>query len=246
MQNRLLHKLANGAGRRFAGTITHVVTEKPVVALTFDDGPHPVYTPRFLDLLSRFEAHGTFFMVGKLAANNPDLVSRVAAEGHQIGNHSWDHTPFSFLSGKERRQQLRSCERVLAPFGSKYFRPPNGDQDLRSRLDALWLGYNVVTWNLTVNDWKGRSGLEMAAELLDKIKPGSIILLHDGLYTTLDERFIDRGPTLQALEIVLDKLRGKYRFDTVSKLIETGVAGKKYWVRHVDRSILNNLKTVDP
>src|SRR2546422_6863677 len=74
--------------------LTHVLTEEPVVALTFDDGPDPVNTPCLLDLLSAHHARGTFFMIGVHAHQHPELVSRVAAESHAIGNHSWDHPSF--------------------------------------------------------------------------------------------------------------------------------------------------------
>src|SRR5690242_18370490 len=87
------------------GTITHVSTSKPAVALTFDDGPDPVFTPRLLDILQQHHAKATFFMVGQAAERHPDIVKKVAAAGHAIGNLSWDHPSFPLLTGRERRDQ---------------------------------------------------------------------------------------------------------------------------------------------
>ena len=81
------------------GTITGVTTRDPVAALTFDDGPHPEYTPLLLNILERYQARATFFMIGDAAQRHPDLVRQVAQGGHAIGNHSWDHPFFPSLSG---------------------------------------------------------------------------------------------------------------------------------------------------
>lgn len=238
--------LTRRIGRKLVGTLTHVKTDRPVVALTFDDGPHPVYTPQFLELLDEYGARATFFMIGSQADRYPDIVRRVAAAGHQIGNHSWDHVPFSLLTGKERRRQLRSCRRALSPYGSPIFRPPNGDLNLAARLDAKLSGYRVVTWNVTGNDWQSEGGSVIAERLVEKIRPGSIVLLHDGLFTTLNEKCVDRGPTLEALRIMMDQLDGQFRFVTVSELMSSGQPVYSYWVRKVDRSLLGKLVKTDP
>ena len=103
--------------RALFGTITHFRTADAVAALTFDDGPHPEYTPRLLDMLDRYQAHATFFMVGESARNYPELVQRVANAGHAVANHSWNHRSFVLLSGSERRAQIRECEKAIAPYG---------------------------------------------------------------------------------------------------------------------------------
>ena len=127
------------------GTITRVSTSKPVAALTFDDGPDPVFTPRLLAVLHKHQAKATFFMVGKAAERHPDIVKEVAVAGHAIGNHSWDHPSFPLISRRERWAQVRACEKAIAPYGQRLFRPPYGDQNLLSRLEASWLGYQVIT-----------------------------------------------------------------------------------------------------
>ena len=126
--------------RKVLGSLTHVITTDPVVALTFDDGPDAESTPRVLALLEKYQARGTFFVVGHAAASCPDLVKRIAVGGHAIGIHSWDHRAFPGLSSGERRRQIRACERALRPYVSRLFRPPYGEQTVLSRLEAFAMG----------------------------------------------------------------------------------------------------------
>ena len=135
------------------GGITHVTTEAPVAALTFDDGPHPDYTPRLLDLLARYNARATFFLLGKFAIQYPALVQCMAEAGHAIGNHSWDHASFPFLTGRQRRAQIRACAQAIAPYGQRLFRPPYMEQNLSSRLDMLWMRYEVILCDCDSGDW---------------------------------------------------------------------------------------------
>ncbi|MGH8754891.1 MAG: polysaccharide deacetylase family protein [Burkholderiales bacterium] len=122
------------------GTITHVSTSDAVAALTFDDGPHPEFTRRLLDILDRYQARATFFIVGRSAQRYPELVKRIAQAGHALGNHSWDHPSFPYISRRERRLQIRACAKAIHPYGLKLFRPPYGNQSIASRLDALCIG----------------------------------------------------------------------------------------------------------
>src|SRR5436305_9326701 len=91
------------------GSVIRVDTGEPAIALTFDDGPHPVETPRVLELLERHGARGTFFMVGKSARRHPEIVARAAAAGHAVANHSWDHPSFRRIRGSYRRAQIPWC-----------------------------------------------------------------------------------------------------------------------------------------
>ena len=138
---KLLRKAVAGVVRNIAGTITHVITEEPVVALTFDDGPHPVYTPQLLRILEKCRAYATLFMVGQAASEYPDLVRQVAKAGHAIGNHTWSHLALPSIKRKDRWKQLRACKRALAPYGNRFFRPPYGEQSPGSHFDAFCLGY---------------------------------------------------------------------------------------------------------
>jgi peptidoglycan/xylan/chitin deacetylase (PgdA/CDA1 family) len=154
------------AGYERDGNHHPVRTWDPVAALTFDDGPDPQRTPRILDILERYRARATFFMVGEAVQWYPELVRQVAQTGHAIGNHFWDHPSFPLITGRERRAQLRACAKAIAPYGQRVFRPPYGHQSVASRLDALWLGYQVVTWNVLAYDWLDHDADWMANRLV--------------------------------------------------------------------------------
>ncbi|MBI3812639.1 MAG: glycosyltransferase [Nitrospirae bacterium] len=228
---------------RVMGTITHVESQEPVVALTFDDGPHPEFTPRLLDILKRHGARATFFMVGERAKKYPNLVKRVAEAGHVIGNHSWDHASFPLLSGRERREQIRACARALAPYGQKLFRPPYGHQSLSSRLDALWLGNRVIAWSVSAEDWLGHDADLIVQRLADQMRPGNIILLHDALHAFSDQKFITREPTLQAVEMLLERFGGRFRFVSVPELLRFGRPQRRNWLSKPDPKRLNQFQT---
>lgn len=217
-------------GRRLAapresvpGSIACVATDEPVVALTFDDGPHPDYTPRLLDILDRFRARGTFFMIGEPAGRRPDLVQLVAGAGHAIGNHSWDHPVFPSLPRRERWRQIRACQRILAPHAARLFRPPYGVQSLALRLDALCLGFTLVMWSTEAKDWRDDDHDRMAQRLGDTVRPGSIVLLHDAIYRSRQPvpRY-DRTPMLRAVSLFLERASGRFRFVTVPELLTFG------------------------
>ena len=239
MKHRLKKFLTTISG---TGTVTRVMTDKPFVALTFDDGPNPAYTPQLLDILARHQARATFFMVGETAAKHKDLVADVAARGHAIGNHSWDHPSFPSLTGSQRRRQLRRCSAALAPHGQRLFRPPFGHQDLASRLDALWLGYEVIAWTALAGDWRDRGPDEILQKLAGRIEPGTIVLLHDALFSSLEPAYLDRTPTLQAVDRLLDEY-ADYQFVTVPELLASGQAVREPWYRVGDRQWLRSLKT---
>jgi peptidoglycan-N-acetylglucosamine deacetylase len=220
----VFRRVLNERIRKSVGAITHVSTDERIAALTFDDGPHPVYTPRLLDVLDRFQARATFFMVGEAAHAHPDLV-RTVASTHAIGNHSWDHPVFSEITGRDRRRQLRLCADAIAPYGRKLFRPPYGEQSGGSRLDAWLLGYRSVGWNVHAEDWLPREPDWMAERLLRHTGPGSIVLLHDAIFRSRQPiPQYDRGPMIEAVEMFLERLGGRLRLVTVPELLRRGRA----------------------
>jgi hypothetical protein len=133
---------------------------------------------------------------------------------------------------------MRACAQVLAPYGKRLVRPPYGEMNVAARLDALWLGYEVVGWNIDVGDWYETDASLMASRLVDSIQPGSVIVLHDALFDNgkarrkaklEQEALVDREPMLKALDSALAQLRGKFRFVTVPELLRFGVAHRSLW-----------------
>lgn len=237
---RFLGKPVKVAILKRLGSLSHVVTQVPVAALTFDDGPHPQYTPGVLDILERYRARGTFFMVGEAAQKHPDLVQRIGEAGHALGVHSWNHSSFPNLTSRERCKQMRACQEILAPYGQRLFRPPYGDQSIASRLDALWLGYEVVVWSLDVGDWYETDSSLMASRLVKCIKPGCVVLLHDALFDEGKPHLgskrkrkacVDRSPMLRALNLALDHLHHQIRFVTVPELLHSGIPYREFWFK---------------
>lgn len=229
------------AARPFMGTISRLETEEPVLALTFDDGPHPEYTVRLLDVLDRHQAKATFFCVGKFAAMHPDVIRQIAEAGHVVGNHTWDHPSVPLLNRKERCAQIRQCEEVLKPFGSRLFRPPYGHQSLASRLNLLQMRYQVVGWTVAAPDWRLTDPRPIVEEVLPQVRPGGIIVFHDRIATALSPINFNREPMLGAVESLLQALSHKYRFVTVPELSGYGRLVRENWYRRPKTSLLNGL-----
>jgi peptidoglycan/xylan/chitin deacetylase (PgdA/CDA1 family) len=237
---RIARKALDIPARAALGTITHVATHANVAALTFDDGPHAEYTPRVLEILERYQARATFFMLGDAAQKHPEIVRRVAQAGHSIGSHSWDHPSFPLISGRERRVQMRAWEQAVGPYASRIFRPPYGEQSLSSRLDAFWLGYKVIAWNVDAGDWWDRDAQRMAERLTSRVQPGCVIVMHDCLRPqpnadrrpkTTQEPCADREPMLKAISLFLDQVNKKWRFVTIPELLQLGRPHRENWYR---------------
>jgi len=227
--------------QKYAGSITGVHTSDKVVALTFDDGPHPEYTPRLVDVLNKYNAKATFFMVGESAERYPEIVKYIASSGHVIANHTWNHPAVPAINRKERRQQILNCEKTLSPYGSKYFRPPYGFQSFNSYFDAKSLGYNIVGWTKAVEDWLDHDAEYLAEDITKALRPGNIILMHDVLYHTIKEQYSDRTPLINALDNVLKNQMNQYSFVTVPELLSYGKPKKEAWYRKPDIAWLNAL-----
>ncbi len=243
LRERVKDWVAASARPPFLGTLVRVETEVPAVALTFDDGPNPEATPRLLDLFAAHGARATFFMVGKSARRHADLAERAAAEGHALGNHTWDHQSMPLLSRRGRRTQLRWCQEALPvpspPDGvgtgpPRLFRPPWGHQSLASRLDAARLGFQVIAWDVMAEDWRGDGADTLAERMEAKIRPGSIVVLHDALYATDAEAHRDREPVIAAVARLLERLGERYRFVTVPELMTLGRPRYWHWYKPSD------------
>lgn len=204
--------------------ITNVETKESVVALTFDDGPHPVDTPRVLHVLAKHQAKATFFMVGEAARKHPEIVRMVAEAGHAIGNHSWDHPFLPRVHSRFRRlRQMWACARATAPYCQRLFRPPFGAHNDQVLLDARLLRYKVIMWNVSAQDWVPQKSDEIAQKLIDRLKPGNIFLLHDTICDSkYPEKDFAREPMIQGLEKALTVLKSHIQFVTVPSLLQAG------------------------
>jgi len=230
---------------RFNRTTIAVRTEARLLELTFDDGPDPAATPRLLEALARHGARATFFMVGSRAARHPGLVARVAAAGHEIGNHSWDHPSLPGLDAAAVAGQLTRTRAALAPHGARLMRPPYGHQDLGTQRVLRRLGYRAVCWSVNGEDWLGHDAATIADAVLARVEPGAIVLLHDSLYSFEDAAFRDRGPTIEAVERIIEGLPG-WRFVTVSELLAHGPARQRFWEDRPPPAYLETLQTAEP
>ena len=201
---------AHGAFHRnrpsFGRPITRLRAADRAVALTFDDGPNPEATPVILDALAQRGVKATFFILGRHAERWPELVARVAREGHSIGNHGYYHRKLHFKSPSYVRDDLQlGTERIESPTGSrpKLFRAPHGFRSPWVTPIAKSLGQRTVGWSLGVWD-SDRPGVDVIAErTVAGARPGSILLLHDG--DGYDPGG-DRMQTARAVPIIVDRL----------------------------------------
>lgn len=243
-RQRSLPRRALGKARRLAldalaktpmGTVVDVKTNEPVAAITFDDGPDGHWTPQVLDVLEAHGAHGTFFVIGKYVREHHDIMARMAASGHAIGNHSWDHPCFPLLSSSERRRQVRACAEALTPYlrgDVRLFRPPYLDQNLASAFDLWSLGYQVIATSVHACDWEDHDAAFMVERLHDGIRSGAIIMLHDVIR---DRDFSGRQAMLDSLDMFLDRWKRAYRFVTVPELLQCGKPRKQTWLKGPSR-----------
>jgi len=195
------------------------------IALTFDDGPHPKYTPRILEILRRYNVKATFFVVGFMAEKYPTLVKAELGGGHSVGNHTYHHVNLSKIPEAYVATEIKACGEVLASIGGRaphLFRPPGGDynESVAQVIDTL--GYELILWTDDPGDYASPGEDVIVQRTLDAISPGGIILIHDGVQQTVDVL-----PTL----IKELKARG-YEFVTIDEMIkEKALYGKDAGLR---------------
>ncbi len=157
--------------------------EAGCVYLTFDDGPDPRWTPRILDILAQANVRATFFLVGRLAVRHPALVRRLAAEGHEAGNHTWSHRhPWTLLASSARKEVRDGAAAIADLIGRapKFFRPPHGRLRRCMIESAERSGQTLVLWNRSAVDWGPLGSARGIARRLRATQAGDIVLMHDG------------------------------------------------------------------
>lgn len=203
-----------------ADVIAYVPVKQKLVALTFDDGPHPDFTPRILAHLKHHRVKATFFMVGKKMEAYPEIVKEVVAQGHVIGNHTYDH-PHNIEgdSPAEIIRELEKCEELIERFTGKrtlLFRPPLGRVDGTVVTIAAEEGYQTILWTVCADHHDAPTPELMAQRVLKGVRPGAIILAHDG-------SFPSRIKDVEATPLIIEELKRRgYQFVTVPELLEAG------------------------
>ena len=161
-----------------------VATDRPIAALTFDDGPHPELTPRTLELLARHGAPASFFMMGHCAETYPDLAAEVVAAGHDVGNHSWRHLNLAHASAEDTRREIEvGAAKVEAATGVavRMFRPPRGRLNEAALRVLAPLRQDIVLWSVTRGALAENDPGRIASYVVERVGAGDIIDFHDGI-----------------------------------------------------------------
>jgi len=195
------------------------------VALTFDDGPSPESTPILLDLLAQYGLQATFFVVGEKAAAHPELIQKILAQGHTIGNHSLKHDPLLMLrSAKALQADIHTTQKIIKESGITplIFRPPAGISNPRLGKVLAQEGLIAVTYSCRAFDRGNRSINNLAEKILKRLQPGDIIMLHD--LPPNQEELADYW--WQELDHLFGILLKKFTVDTLENIIQNPVASK--------------------
>lgn len=164
------------------GTTRHGDRDRMSVALTFDDGPHPVHTPALLDALKELDVRATFFVVGVDVDAHPELVRRIVAEGHELGNHTYTHRYLPATRTKNVLRELSATDAAIRrATGSvpALARPPYGGRSPRTIRAFALAAKRLVLWDVNSLDWRGEAPPEIAQRVIARTRPGSIILMHE-------------------------------------------------------------------
>ncbi len=185
----------------------------PYVALTFDDGPHPTHTPRIINILNKYGAKGTFYVLGERVKRNPAILSKAVASGHEIGVHTWNHPSLTRIDRAAVNSQMdRSVAAIRSAIGRSVptMRPPYGaiNTDLVNYFSQKY-GMSTIMWSVDTNDWKRPGVSVVTSRAVNQAKNGSIILLHD-----------IHAPSAAAVEGIVKGLQARgFKLVTVSELL---------------------------
>jgi peptidoglycan-N-acetylglucosamine deacetylase len=190
-----------------------ISTTSPVLALTFDDGPHKTNTPRLLDILKSRDVKATFYVIGRNVEAEPDIAKRIVDEGHEIANHTWTHPQLSRLSSSRVATELEKTHEIIEKvtgITTASMRPPYGAVNDRVRQIARkQLDYTTIMWSVDPLDWKYRNSERVSRKLVEGAAPGAILLSHD-----------IHASTVSAMPSCINQLLDKgFRFTTVNSLL---------------------------
>lgn len=188
----------------------------PEIALTFDDGPNPYYTPQILAILKQYGVKATFFDIGYLVADYPNIVRQEYNQGNVVANHSWSHPVLTYFSAQGIQSQLASTANIIqATIGVRptFFRPPYGAMNNIVLAQARNLHYTTVMWDGSASDWSLPGVNVIVSEILRYARNGAILLLHDGGG--------NRTQTVAALPTIITALKNRgFRLVTIQQLVD--------------------------
>ncbi|MFP3902635.1 MAG: polysaccharide deacetylase family protein [Armatimonadota bacterium] len=188
------------------------------LALTIDDGPHPFTTPLMLAVLREYGVKATFFLVGEKAEEYPELVCKIAADGHEIENHSYSHPRANTLTAEELAAEVEACQKIISRLtgtSTRFFRPPGGRMNQEGLKALAGTDHALVMWTNNANDWLEPPAHAIANSVTERATPGDIILMHQGSMESF-----------RALPMILERLQGQgYSVGTVSDLMQAEGCG---------------------
>lgn len=204
----------------FGPVFSEVKTEQKVVALTFDDGPYPPYTGEILDVLKENHILATFFVIGRNVEKHPELVQRIVDEGHQVGNHTYDHVDLLKANRKTVEDEIDKTSNAVAAItgqAPRIVRPPHGFRDPVVMEVMAARGLKVVEWSVMSRDWVNPGVEAIVDRTVSKVKNGSVILLHDGDGVA---QAASRAQTVEATRRIIRELTAQgYKFVTVDEIL---------------------------
>ena len=211
-------------GRTFIG----LERGSPYVALTYDDGPNDPWTLRLLEVLDRHSVKATFFVLGRFVQQKPQIVRALAAAGHVIANHSWDHPRLIFASNSELRRQVEQTQSAIfdaCGLTPSLFRPPYGGRRPGTLSAVRKLGLEPIMWNVTCYDWKATSADKVVAHAQRQIRGGDVILMHDGDQARMGA---DRRHSVEATQRLISHYKAQgYGFVTIPEMMGKPLASSQ-------------------
>ena len=188
---------------------------KKMIALTFDDGPHPRYTEQILDILKKHEVRATFFVIGEnIEYYDSGILKKIIADGHELGNHTFQHEHTKKMSEQDFFADVSACHQLVKEkygYEMKIFRPPEGYVDNKVKETSARLGYSIILWSIDTKDWVHTASSAIVGNIERHAGDGDIILMHD--YVS------GKSTTLDSLDKIIPKLKSEgYVFVTVSEL----------------------------